>query len=458
MKGTEKALYCKTRKMYLAVLFVFAYTLAPSPYTLSVGAQERLKVKSEESLFLDLQKTGLGSLSEFEEKKRFLGTVQLEKEKIQKKMLKSIYDSAFEYYRQSNYEEATDLASKILSIDPNFSDAAMLLEAANQLRGGQRAFMSEKLLIEDRFKRSLVLYNEGRIVEAHKKMEEVEKLSPNNIKAKYWIGRMKDDLKQYYFEQGEEAYKARDLKGALDNLYNALFLRPKDTLIVQRIMRVEDDLRQARANEALKAALELYAQGKLKEAYEGLKRVLDIQPADSKANKLLSEVKGEIEQSYISNGKKLYSGRRYNEAIAEWDSARPYSLNIAYLDELVFRARKQMRLETDEKRRRTEETARRVREEEANRKAEEEERKKAEEEAKRRGVSGEDAKARQPQGITEENRLAAQQHYLEGLKYFQNANYDKARDEWTISKQLDPSNSDAGAGLKRIEQILAGGQ
>ena len=420
-------------------------------------AQERLKVKSEESLFLDLQKTGLGSLSEFEEKKRFLGTVQIEKEKIQREMLKSIYENAFDYYRQCNYEEARDLASKILSIDPNFNDASMLLEAADQLRGGPRAFMSKKIMIEDRFKSALSLYNEGRIVEAHKKMQEVEKLSPNNIKAKYWLGRMKDDLKQYYFQEGEDAYKARNFKGALDSLYNALFIRPRDAVTVQWITRIEDEVRQERANDRLKAALELYAQGKLKEACEGLGRVLEIQPGDSKANKLLNEVKSEIEQDYISSGKELYSARRYTEAMDEWNNARPYSSNISYLDKLAARAREQMRVEAGEKRRRSEEAARRAKEEEARRKTEEEENKKAAEEAKRKGASLEEAKAK-PQGVTEENRLAAQLHYVEGLKYFQNANYEKARDEWTISKQLDPGNSDSAAGLKRIEQTLAGGQ
>ena len=54
--------------------------------------------------------------------------------------------------------------------------------------------------------------------------------------------------------------------------------------------------------------------------------------------------------------------------------------------------------------------------------------------------------------------MAAQLHYVEGLKYFQNANYEKARDEWLIARQLDPNDSDSAAGLKRIEQTLAGGR
>lgn len=52
----------------------------------------------------------------------------------------------------------------------------------------------------------------------------------------------------------------------------------------------------------------------------------------------------------------------------------------------------------------------------------------------------------------------SQQHYLDGVKYFQNANYDKARAEWQTAMKLDPANAEAAAGLKRIKMILAGGK
>lgn len=424
---------------------------------LPCAAQEKSRVKSEESLFLDLQKTGLGSLSEFEEKKKFLETVKLEKQKIQGKMLDNIYENAFDYYRQGNYEDAKDLAVKILAIDPNYQDAQMLLEASNQLRGSLRPGISEKLMIEDRFKTALSYYNEGRIVEAHAKMSEVVKLSPNNIKAKYWLAKMKEDLKDYYFQKGLEEYNARDLKDSLDNFYNALLIKPKDARTIEWITRIEDELRQQKANDRLKQALEFYAQGRLKDAYEGLQRALEVQPGDSKATKLLAEVKGEIESGYISSGKKLYGTRRYNEAIGEWDKAKPYTANMSYLNKLIARAREQMKIESDEKRRRAEEAARRAKAEEEARQKEAEERKKAEEDAKRQGLSA-DTAPKKPAGVSTENKMAAQQHYMEGLKYFQNSNYDKARDEWTITRQLDPEHADAATGLKRIEQILAGGQ
>jgi tetratricopeptide (TPR) repeat protein len=423
---------------------------------LPCSAQQRAGVKSEESLFLDLQKTGLGSLTEFEEKKKFLETVKLEKQKIQGKMLDNVYENAFEYYRQGNYEDAKDLATKILAIDPGYQDAQMLLEASNQLRGSLRPNMSEKIMIEDRFKTALSYYNEGRIVEAHKKMDEVVKLSPNNIKAKYWLAKMKDDLKDYYTQKGKDAYKDRDLKEALDNFYNALLIRPKDSPTVEWITRVEDELRQQRANDKLKEALEFYAQGRLKDAYEGLQRALEIQPGDPKAGKLMGEVKLEIENGYLASGKKFYGARRYTDAIGEWDKAKPYTANMSYINKLISRAREQMKSESDEKKRRAAEAERRAKAEEDARLKEEAQRKKDEEEAKRKGTTVEEIK--KPAGISEENRLASQQHYLEGLKYFQNSNYEKARDEWTIAKQLDPANADTAAGLKRIEQILSGGQ
>lgn len=441
------------------LILAFAFVLAlPAAGFSAELPKKKGRVKSEESLFLDMHKIGLGSLNELEEKKRFLATIRLEKEKIQSKMLSNVYENAFDYYRQGNYEDARELSLKILSIDPNYEDAGMLLEASDQLKGALRPSMSEKLMLEDRFKSALSLYNDGRILDAHKKMEEVVKLSPNNIKAKYWLTKMKDDLKNYYFQKGEEDYARRDLKGALDNLYNALLIKPRDKRIVEYITRVEDELRQETANEKLKAALEAYAQGRLRGAYLGLRGVLEIQPGDSKANKLLAEVKSEIEQGYIARGRKSYGERKYNDAITEWNSAKTYTANRSYLDQLISRAKEQMRLEADDKRRRSEAAARKAKEEEDRRKQEEADAAEALRKAKASGATVmEGPLTGRTTIITEENRMSGQQHYLEGLKYFQNSNYEKARDEWTIARQLDPTNTDVEAGLKRIEQILSGG-
>lgn len=56
--------------------------------------------------------------------------------------------------------------------------------------------------------------------------------------------------------------------------------------------------------------------------------------------------------------------------------------------------------------------------------------------------------------VTDKKSLS-QEHYVEGLKYFQNANYEKARAEWQQAVKLDPKNNDAVSGLDRIKKITS---
>ena len=49
---------------------------------------------------------------------------------------------------------------------------------------------------------------------------------------------------------------------------------------------------------------------------------------------------------------------------------------------------------------------------------------------------------------------ASQQSYLSGMIYFQKGDYDKARKEWLMSVKLDPTNSDAKAGLAKLDELL----
>lgn len=402
------------------------------------------------SLFLNLQKVGLAALDDSYERNEFLKVVSIEKQKLQYQMLQNVYDSAFNFYRQGNYEEAKALSERILAIDPNFEDAAMLMDASAQLKDKPRPFLSKKILIEDRFKLVLSLYREGRVLEAYDKMEEVVKLSPNNIKAKYWLERIRGDLKDYYFSKGKELYQKHDLEKALENYYNALLLKQKDPRVMAEIAKTEEELRDKKANETLKKALEYYAEKKLLSTWATLKKVLEIKPSDAKAAKLLEEVRAEIEKGYIAAGRKYYSRRKYDSAIAMWKKAKPYASSVSYINKLIARTRQQIKREEEEKKRMKAE---------AERKRLEEERKRKEAEAKKKQEEiTEGPITEKPEGVSQANRISSQKHYLEGLKYFQNSNYQKARNKWTIAKQLDPENADAQMGLKRIEQILSGGR
>ncbi len=218
---------------------------------------------------------------------------------------------------------------------------------------------------------------------------------------------------------------------------------------------MENELRADRANKQLQLALDYYGQGKVVQAYKALKEVLEIQPGDTKAQKLADEVRNEIGGSYIASGKKAYSARRYNQAIEQWDKAKEWGYDKKYVSLLIARAKEQMRRDEEAKLRKAEEAQRAAAE------AAEQERKEAEEARKaklQQELGGADNKNPLPgdgKEVSAENKKAARQHYLRGLIFFQQNEYDKARDEWTISKQLDPGYSEPDAGLKRIEEMYA---
>ncbi|MCX8167171.1 MAG: hypothetical protein N3E37_04970, partial [Candidatus Micrarchaeota archaeon] len=78
------------------------------------------KVKDESSAFLSLGNVGLEKLNDVEEKKKFLETVYMEKERVQDYVLKRILDNAYELYQKGDYEGAQVIARKVLSIDPTY--------------------------------------------------------------------------------------------------------------------------------------------------------------------------------------------------------------------------------------------------------------------------------------------------------------------------------------------------
>ena len=57
--------------------------------------------------------------------------------------------------------------------------------------------------------------------------------------------------------------------------------------------------------------------------------------------------------------------------------------------------------------------------------------------------------------VSEQDKRSSQQHYLDGVVYFQKGDYSEAKDEWRLSLSLDRENSDARAGLERIEKLYS---
>lgn len=427
------------------------------------------RVKETEGLFLDMSKLNLGTISSEDDKKKYIYTIQLEKARLTRKTLKIVYENAFDLYRNGRFEEANELTRKILAIDPAYEDASILNRATLDLKGSAAPRVSERHLLEDRFEEGMALYRQGRLAEAAEKWEEVSKLSPGNLKSRYWLHKARGEMADEHFRRGRKAYQQHRLREALDQWYAALVLNPRYPRLTAAIAKVEAEAREQDANEKLQTALNLYSQGLVLESLKMLDQVLEAGPGNVKAQKLQAEIRAEVANQHVAEGRRLYESRQYTKAISEWKAATEYGYDPKSADQLVARAKEQIRREEAARKRAVEvaknreEAAKKRQEEQAA--AEEEAKKKAEEdkakaaeEAKTAAATGQTPAAATPAATSDSAKQQSQQAYLDGVISYQKGDYEKARDKWMHAKQLDPSNIDAAAGIEKIEKLYGAGQ
>lgn len=65
-------------------------------------------------------------------------------------------------------------------------------------------------------------------------------------------------------------------------------------------------------------------------------------------------------------------------------------------------------------------------------------------------------RAKTASAVELKDALESQQRYLNGVVYFQKGDYAAARVEWLLAKKLNPSNTDAKAGLAMLDKLDAG--
>lgn len=438
-------------KKYLLPLFVLAAVLpaAAAPFRQPNAIRQHGK---EEGMILDLNKISLGTLNDVEEKKQYLSTVQLEKQRIQNYMLRQVYEDAYILYRQGDYQRAQEMAQTILSIDPNFTQAATLAKQASNM--GAYGTTSETEVVDAKFQEANRLYNSGRLVEANEKLDEILTLQPHNSKALSWKKRIDKDIAQEYTRRGENAYEKHNYQAALDNWYNALLIRKDDPALVNKIAQTENELRKQQVKDAMEQAMDYYNKGQYLESYSTFERITKIQPGDQRAQKYMSQLKDEIAQSYYTAGTKSYKAAKYDSAVSYYTNAKKWGADSNQMDRLIKQARN------------AKENALRRRQTAAQQAAQ-----KAEEEAQgipepaletiqidNPSVPGAAQDTTQditaPTGrVSEEARAASRQKYIEGLDAYNQDDFERARQAWIVAKQLDPGNTDADMGLRRVEEM-----
>lgn len=445
-----------------------------------------------EGMLLDLGKISMGTLNDVEEKKQYLSTVQLEKQRIQNYTLRMVYENAYLLYKHGDYQRAQEMAQTILSIDPNFKQAQTLAQQAQHM--GTYGTISEAQVIEAKFQETIRLYDSGRLVEANDKLNEILTIQPGNSKAQSWKRRIDYDIAKEYSRRGDEAYKAEDYQAALDAWYNSLLMRKDDPKLVAKIAETETKLRKQQVEESMKQALDFYNKGQYVESYAVFERITKIQPGDARVQKYMSQLKNEIAAGYYNAGNKSYNANRFDKAISYWTNAKKWGADASTMDGLIKRARNAKENYVRVKQEQAVIRAQEIKKAEEAAQRAEEAAKKAEEAAAQQQMEEEGIETVTVDGngvvipgalpgsmpgalgggtgtggsaneafptmsgamtrVSAEASAASRAKYIEGLDAFNQDDYERARAAWIVAKQLDPGNTDAELGLRKVEELM----
>ena len=467
------------------ILLGAAMNVAATTFTREIPTRQYGK---EEGMLLDLGKISLGTLNDVEEKKQYLSTVQLEKQRIQNYTLRMVYENAYQLYKQGDYQRAQELAQTILSIDPNFKQAQTLAQQANHM--GTYGTISESQVIDSKFKEAAALYDSGRLVEANDKLNEILTIQPGNSKAQSWKRQIDADIAKEYARRGNVAEQNGDYQAAVDAWYNSLLMRKDDPTLVAKISEAEAKLRQQQLQENMKQALELYNKGQYIEAYAVFERIKKIQPGDPRVQKYMSQLKNEIAGGYYTAGCQAFASHRYDQAISYWNNAKKWGADSVTMDKMIKQARndKERAIRNQEARAKQLELQAQQAAQQAAQKAKE----LAQEAEKKADISdvvetimvdnqvpgstsvipgalpGTTSASTDLPGMSEvvpgisggvtrvsaEASAASRAKYIEGLDAFNQDDFERARQAWIVAKQLDPGNTDAELGLRKVEELM----
>lgn len=483
-------------KKYIVLTFVVAF----SAMTVDAAASFKKEVPvrqhgKEAGMLLDLGRISMGTLNDVEEKKQYLSTVQLEKQRIQNYTLRMVYENAYLLYKRGDYQRAQEMAQTILSIDPNFKQAQTLARQASHM--GTYGTISEAEVIEAKFQETIRLYDSGRLVEANDKLNEILTIQPANAKAQAWKRKIDYDIAKEYTRRGDVAYEQQDYQKALDAWYNALLMRKDDPKLLAKISETENSLRKQQVQTAMKQALEFYNKGQFVESYAVFERITKIQPGDARVQKYMSQLKNEIAAGYYNAGNKSFRSARFDQAVSYWTNAKKWGADAATIDGLIKNARNAKEAALRKKQQEAIVKAQKAEEaEEAAKKAEEAAAQKEAEALEQEESPLETVELDDPSlglggavipgalsggavgaggtvapgtgGVNEAlptlggtmNRVSAEASaasrakYIEGLDAFNQDDYERARQAWIVAKQLDPGNSDADLGLRKVEELM----
>ena len=238
----------------------------------------------------------------------------------------------------------------------------------------------------------------------------------------------------------------------------------------------------------MRQALDVYNKGQYVESYAVFERITKIQPGDARVEKYMSQLKNEIAAGYYNAGVNSYNSAKFDQAVSYWNNAKKWGADSTTMDGLIKRARnaKETYVRTAQRQRQEQIAKAREKYQQQQQQAQQDQQEAASATSETEepdtletvevsgnvpgmpaipgaqpGVNPLDPNEAVPSlsgttipRVSAEASAASRAKYVEGLDAYNQDDYERARAAWIVAKQLDPGNSDADLGLRKLEELM----
>ena len=345
---------------------------------------------------------------EHKQAKKYLGLIGKRFEDIVSKgQFKTVselyYTQGAMFYINGEWGKAVSQWESAIKIDPLNEELSEFIKIANKRRQEEEALEKAEVLYRD----VLAHYDETKINEAIKQLEEVIKLNPEHKKAGEYLVRAKERLAAIKKEEG-----ARRLRESIDKHYFQ--------------------------------GIDYYAEGEFKKAIKEWEEVLRIEPAHAGAKEYLEKAKDKIVQAgsqkrktkaaarkheeekvevYYKQGINYYVAGKFKEAIGQWEEVLKMEPSHKGAIEYIAKAKERLKISGDE----------------LGYSPYEEEIEEYIKELEKTGT------------IDKEKEELITTHYQDGLVAYAQGDLSQAMKEWQIVLKLDPEHKKARRALIKLQ-------
>ncbi len=254
----------------------------------------------ENALIFDPENTTI--LTKFNE-----ATEKLES-KMRNELLGKAIGEAYSYYEKGDIISSLEAWAQVLKIDPTSIRAKDYTSKINNMLTKKQ---KEEYLLRVEKKKSQrigyliskadLAFKQRRFKDALAFWRKIKKLAPGNIQAEKNISALKKKIReliQYHYDKGLISFKKGQYKNAVKELKQVVYYQPHykdaDDLLKKATKKVKSSLvtkKEKAIDKLYYEAADLYLKGKYKETVEILQKLLEIDPTNENAIKLLNKAK-----------------------------------------------------------------------------------------------------------------------------------------------------------------------